>query len=160
MDVQFVLLGTGDKKYEEMFKEIEKEFPDKMSANITFDIVLAQKIYASSDMFLMPSRYEPCGLGQMYSLRYGTIPVVRYTGGLADTVMEYDEETMKGNGFGFKEYDSAYLLKAVARAVDFFKNKKGHWKKLIENAMKTDLSWERSANEYVKIYNKALNKRR
>lgn len=160
MDVQFVLLGTGDKKYEEMFKDIEKEFPDKMSANITFDIVLAQKIYASSDMFLMPSRYEPCGLGQMYSLRYGTIPVVRYTGGLADTVMEYDEEAMKGNGFGFKEYDSAYLLKAVARAVDFFKNKKGHWKKLIENAMKTDLSWERSANEYVKIYNKALNKRR
>lgn len=160
MDVQFVLLGTGDEKYEKLFKEIEKEFPDKVSANIKFDIALAQRIYAGSDIFLMPSRYEPCGLGQMYSLRYGTIPVVRYTGGLADTVMEYNESKMQGNGFGFKEYDSAYLLKATAKAIDTFKNKKMHWKKLIENAMKTDLSWERSAGEYVKIYNKAINKRR
>ncbi|SHH33211.1 glycogen synthase [Thermosipho atlanticus] len=159
MDVQFVLLGTGDKKYEEMFKKLEKEFPEKVSANITFDINLAQKIYAGSDMFLMPSRYEPCGLGQMYSLRYGTIPVVRYTGGLADTVKEYDEKTFKGNGFGFKEYSSAYLLKAIARAVDFYKNKKVHWRKLVENAMKTDLSWERSAKEYLKLYETAKNKK-
>ncbi|MDK2886239.1 MAG: starch synthase [Thermosipho sp. (in: thermotogales)] len=157
-DVQFVLLGTGDKKYETMFKEFENEFPDKVSANIKFDITLAQKIYAGSDMFLMPSRYEPCGLGQMYSLRYGTIPVVRYTGGLADTVKEYDEATFSGNGFGFKEYNSAYLLKAVARAVDFYKNKKVHWKKIVENAMKTDLSWEKSAKEYLKLYEIAKNK--
>jgi starch synthase len=159
LDVQFVLLGTGDKKYETLFKEIESEFPDKVSANIKFDINLAQKIYAGSDMFLMPSRYEPCGLGQMYSLRYGTIPVVRYTGGLADTVKEYDEKTFNGNGFGFKEYNSAFLLKAIARAVDFYKNKKVHWRKITENAMKTDLSWEKSAKEYLNLYSIAINKK-
>ncbi|ABR29954.1 glycogen synthase [Thermosipho melanesiensis] len=158
-DIQFVILGTGDEKYEEMFKKAQQEFPKNVSANVKFDINLAQKIYAASDMFLMPSRYEPCGLGQMYSLRYGTIPIVRYTGGLADTVLEYDENKMTGNGFGFVEYDSSKLLKAVARALDFYKNKKVHWKKLIDNAMKTDLSWERSAKEYVKLYNKAMSKR-
>ncbi|QTA37871.1 glycogen synthase [Thermosipho ferrireducens] len=157
-NVQFVLLGTGDEKYEKLFEDIAKEFPEKVSANIKFDVTLAQKIYAASDMFLMPSRYEPCGLGQMYSLRYGTIPVVRYTGGLADTVMEYDESTMKGNGFGFKEYDSAHLLRAIARSVDIYFNKKQHWRKLIKNAMTTDLSWERSAKEYIKLYTRAKNK--
>ncbi|ANQ53213.1 glycogen synthase [Thermosipho sp. 1063] len=158
-NVQFVILGTGDEKYEDMFRKMEEEFPENISANIKFDINLAQKIYAASDMFLMPSRYEPCGLGQMYSLRYGTIPVVRYTGGLADTVLEYDETKMIGNGFGFVEYGSSQLLKAVAKAIDFYRNKKVHWKKLVDNAMKTDLSWERSAKEYIKLYNKAMSKR-
>ncbi|MBO8160843.1 MAG: glycogen synthase [Thermosipho sp. (in: Bacteria)] len=159
LDVQFILLGTGDEKYESMFKTLANEFPEKVSANIKFDINLAQKIYAGSDMFLMPSRYEPCGLGQLYSLRYGTIPIVRYTGGLADTVKEYDEKNFSGNGFGFKEYDSAYLLRSVAKAVDFYENKKVHWKKIVENAMKSDFSWDRSAREYVKLYERAKSKK-
>lgn len=159
-DVQFVVLGTGDKKYEEFFKTLEKKYPARVSSNIKFDIDLAQKIYAASDMFLMPSRYEPCGLGQMYSLRYGTIPVVRYTGGLADTVKEYDPKTKEGNGFGFREYDTAHLLEAVARAVYFFKNESDHWLRIIKNAMNSDVSWDKSARQYVKIYQEALKKRK
>lgn len=156
-DLQFVLLGTGDEKYEEMFKDLGSRYPEKYSVNLKFDIVLAQKIYAGADMFLMPSRYEPCGLGQMYSLRYGTIPIVRYTGGLADTVKEYDQQTGQGNGFGFKEYNSAYLLKAIAKALYFY-TRSDDWKKIIENAMTMDLSWENSAKEYVKLYQRAKSK--
>ncbi|MFN6992545.1 MAG: glycogen synthase, partial [Fervidobacterium sp.] len=156
-DLQFVLLGTGDEKYEEMFKDLGSRYPEKYSVNLKFDIVLAQKIYAGADMFLMPSRYEPCGLGQMYSLRYGTIPIVRYTGGLADTVKEYDQQTGQGNGFGFKEYDSAYLFKAIAKALHFY-TRSDDWKKILENAMTMDLSWENSAKEYVKLYQRAKSK--
>lgn len=159
-DVQFVVLGTGDKKYEELFENLEKKYPTRFSSNIKFDIDLAQKIYAASDMFLMPSRYEPCGLGQMYSLRYGTIPVVRYTGGLADTVKEYDPKTKDGNGFGFREYDAAHLLEAIARAVYYFKNERDDWLRIIKNAMNTDVSWDKSARQYVKIYQEALKKRK
>lgn len=159
-DVQFVVLGTGDKKYEEFFKNLEKKYPTRVSSNIKFDIDLAQKIYAASDMFLMPSRYEPCGLGQMYSLRYGTIPIVRYTGGLADTVREYDPKTREGNGFGFREYDAAHLLEAIARAVYFFKNESDHWMRIVKNAMSTDVSWDKSARQYVKVYQEALKKRK
>lgn len=157
-DMQFVLLGTGEPQYEEMFKKLGEKYPTKFSVNIKFDVVLAQKIYAGADMFLMPSRYEPCGLGQMYSLRYGTIPIVRYTGGLADTVVEYDPESGKGNGFGFSEYDSAHLLKAIAKALHFY-SRRDEWLKIVENAMKTDLSWERSAGEYVKLYQRAASKK-
>ncbi|HOJ88385.1 MAG TPA: glycogen/starch synthase [Pseudothermotoga sp.] len=159
-DVQFVVLGTGDKKYEEFFRNVEKKYPARISSNIKFDIDLAQKIYAASDVFLMPSRYEPCGLGQMYSLRYGTIPIVRYTGGLADTVREYDSKTKEGNGFGFREYDTAHLLEAIARAVYFYKNERDHWLKIIKNAMTTDVSWDRSARQYIKVYQEALKKRK
>jgi starch synthase len=156
-DIQFVLLGTGEEKYENMFKKLGEKYPEKYSINLKFDVVLAQKIYASADMFLMPSRYEPCGLGQMYSLRYGTIPIVRYTGGLADTVKEYNPETKEGNGFGFENYDSAYLLKAIAKALYYY-NEKEHWTALIKNAMTTDLSWDNSAKEYVKLYQRAKSK--
>ncbi len=158
-DLQFVLLGTGDKVYEDMFKKLGEKYPEKYSINIKFDIILAQKIYASCDIFLMPSRYEPCGLGQMYSLRYGTIPIVRYTGGLADTVKEYNPETQEGNGFGFYGVDSAHLLKAIAKAIYFY-GEKDHWKKIIENAMTTDVSWENSIKEYIKLYQRAISKRR
>ncbi len=154
-DVQFVLLGTGDSKYEERFKEIASKYPKRTSINIAFDVDLAQRIYAGSDFFLMPSRYEPCGLGQMYSMRYGTIPVVRYTGGLADTVKEYDPSTGEGNGFGFKEYNSGALLKAIARALFYYKKKEDH-EKLIKNAMNTDVSWDKSAIGYIEFYNKAV----
>ncbi|MEN3042148.1 MAG: glycogen/starch synthase [Fervidobacterium sp.] len=156
-DLQFVLLGTGDEKYEQMFKKLGSKYPEKYSVNLKFDIVLAQKIYAGADMFLMPSRYEPCGLGQMYSLRYGTIPIVRYTGGLVDTVKEYKPETKEGNGFGFEGFDSAHLLKAVAKALYFY-NSPEDWNQIVTNAMKTDLSWEKSAKEYVKLYQRAKSK--
>ncbi|AEH51958.1 glycogen synthase [Pseudothermotoga thermarum] len=159
-DVQFVVLGTGEKKYEEMFQQIQEKYPTRVSVNLKFDVDLAQKIYAASDIFLMPSRYEPCGLGQMYSLRYGTIPVVRYTGGLADTVKEYNPKTKEGNGFGFTEYDPAHLLYAVAKAVHVYKNEKEHWNRLIKNAMQTDVSWERSAKQYISVYQEALKKKR
>ncbi len=148
-DVSFVLLGTGESKYENAFLNLAKEFPQKVAVKIGFDVNLAQRIYASSDFFLMPSRYEPCGLGQMYSLRYGTIPIVRYTGGLADTVSEFDERS--GNGFGFKNYDSSYLLKSILKALYYYKQD-DYMSALIKNAMNTDLSWERSAAEYVKLY--------
>ncbi len=148
-DIQFVLLGTGEPKYEKAFSDLAKAFPGKVAVKIGFDINLAQRIYAGCDFFLMPSRYEPCGLGQMYSLRYGTIPIVRYTGGLADTVKEFDGN--RGNGFGFREYDSAYLLKAMMKALYYYRDDDSI-SKLIKNAMNEDLSWERSAAEYIKIY--------
>ncbi len=148
-DVNFVLLGTGESKYENAFLNLAKEFPQKVAVKIGFDVNLAQRIYASSDFFLMPSRYEPCGLGQMYSLRYGTIPIVRYTGGLADTVSEFDGKS--GNGFGFKNYDSSYLLKAILKALYYYKQD-DYMSVLIKNAMNMDLSWERSALEYIKLY--------
>ncbi len=148
-DINFILLGTGEPKYEKAFLDLSKEFPQKVAVKIGFDINLAQRIYAGSDFFLMPSRYEPCGLGQMYSLRYGTIPIVRYTGGLADTVKEFDGKS--GNGFGFKNYDPAHLLKAIARALYYY-NVDDYMVTLIKNAMSMDLSWERSASEYIKLY--------
>lgn len=157
LGAQLVVLGTGDPKYENMFKEMEKRYPGKVKANITFNNELAAKIYASSDMFLMPSRYEPCGLGQMFAMRYGTSPIVRYTGGLADSVKEYDPESGEGTGFGFKPYDSAHLLKAIARAI-FFYNQPEHWNKIVKNAMSQDFSWNRSAGEYLKLYKVALSK--
>ncbi len=156
LGAQFIVLGTGQEKYEMMFKDMAEKYEGKVSANITFNNELAAKIYASVDMFLMPSRYEPCGLGQMFAMRYGTIPVVRYTGGLADSVDEYDEKTEKGTGFGFVPYDSAHLLKAVARAVYYYKTP--HWKTIMKNAINQDFSWERSAKEYVKLYKTAKEK--
>lgn len=148
-DVNFVLLGTGEPRYEKSFSDLAREFPKKVAVKLGFDTNLAQRIYAASDFFLMPSKYEPCGLGQMYSLRYGTIPIVRYTGGLADTVSEFDGKS--GNGFGFKNYDSNYLVKAILKALYYYKED-DYMPILLHNAMNTDLSWERSASEYVKLY--------
>ncbi|PLV56997.1 glycogen synthase [Thermotoga sp. SG1] len=157
-DLQIVVLGTGDEYYENALRRFQEKYPDKVSVNIKFDVDLAQKIYAGSDIFLMPSKYEPCGLGQMFSMRYGTVPVVRYTGGLADTVKEYDPQTMEGTGFGFKPFDSSYFLKAISRALHFYYREKEQWKRIMTNAMNTDLSWDRSAKEYVELYKKALSK--
>ena len=159
-DVQFVLLGTGDPKYEEFFRKFGERYPKRTAIRITFDVELAQRIYAGCDIFLMPSKYEPCGLGQMYSLRYGTVPVVRYTGGLADTVFEYDPEKMEGNGFGFKEYKPGDLLMAISKAVFYYTRRKEHWERIMKNGMSMDLSWNRSAREYIKIYNEALKRAR
>ncbi len=158
LPVQFVLLGTGDPKYENFFQEFARRYPGRASVNIKFDAELAQKIYAGSDIFLIPSKYEPCGLGQMFSMRYGTIPVVRYTGGLADTVFEYDPVRKEGNGFGFVDYKSSELLKSLAKAVYFCTMRKDDWRRIIVNAMSTDCSWDRSADEYLKLYNIAREK--
>lgn len=153
MDAQFILLGTGEERYRRLFENIRKKFPGKASINLRFDALLAKEIYAGADMFLMPSRYEPCGLGQIISLRYGTIPVVRNTGGLADTIVEYDPGTTRGNGFVFERYDAGELFAAVKRAVDIYRQR-GLWKKLVANAMRCDFSWDSSAKKYIELYKK------
>jgi len=150
-DLEYVLLGTGDPKYHKLFEILQKKYPQKISAQLKFDNRMAHLIEAGSDMFLMPSRYEPCGLNQMYSLRYGTIPIVRKTGGLADTVVNFNPETHSGTGFVFEEYSASALIDAVKRAVEIFQNKK-MWIQLQKQAMKQDFSWDTSAKEYLKLY--------
>lgn len=154
-DIQFVVLGTGDYQYEKMFREAAARHPDKMSANIMFDNTLAHRIYASCDLFLMPSLYEPCGLGQMIAMRYGTLPVVRETGGLKDTVIPYNDVTGCGTGFTFKSINAHDMLYSVNRALGLYKNKEP-WQNLQRQAMECDYSWNNSASEYMKIYYKAV----
>ncbi len=156
--VQMVILGTGQPEYEELAINLAKKYPDKVSANIEFDIDLANQIYVGSDMFLMPSKYEPCGLGQLFSLRMGTIPVAHLTGGLADTVKEFNPETIDGNGFVFSEYKEAELLYALSRALYTY-NDQEKWKELVKNAMDENYSWERSAQEYLYVYQEGINKK-
>lgn len=158
MEVQLILLGTGEEKYHILLGKLKTKYPKKVSIHLKFDAVLAKKIYAGSDMFLMPSRYEPCGLGQLISLRYGTIPIVRKTGGLADTIVEYNSGTNQGNGFVFEKYDANELLRAIRRALDLYKNK-NVWRKLLLNAMKCDFSWEGSAKKYIELYLKVRSKK-
>ena len=151
-DVQVVILGTGDYIYEESFKSFTNKFKDKISVNIRFSNDLAHKIYASSDMFLMPSLFEPCGLGQLIALRYGCIPIVRETGGLKDTIIPYNEYDESGNGFSFKNYSADELLMITRYALSIFKDK-NIWNKIIKSAMESDSSWEKSAMEYMRVYN-------
>jgi starch synthase len=155
LDIGFVLLGTGDKKYHDLFSRVAREFPQKAGIRIAYDDKLAHKIEAGSDMFLMPSKYEPCGLNQIYSLKYGTIPVVRATGGLDDTIVRYDPATGKGNGFKFQDYDAKEFLKEIRRALRVYAQPK-LWRRLVLNAMAADFSWQRSAGEYVQLYRKAV----
>jgi starch synthase len=154
MNVQFVLLGSGEKSLEKKFEAAQKKFPDRMGIYFGLDEELAHLIEAGSDMFLMPSRYEPCGLNQMYSMRYGTIPIVRATGGLDDTVEDYAGNG-KGTGFKFEKYDAKEMLKTVQRAVKQFQQEE-EWKKLMRNAMQKDFSWEHSAKKYVNLYRELL----
>ncbi len=151
-DIQIVVLGTGDGRYEYMFKSMAERAPDKVSANITFSEDLARKIYSSSDMFLMPSLFEPCGLGQLFAMRYGSIPIVRETGGLADTVTHFNPEEGTGNGFVFKDYLASGMMWAVNNALNIYYNGGEQWNKLVENAMNCDFSWKRSAEQYVELY--------
>jgi starch synthase len=155
MDLRLVILGTGDAKYEKQFAQLGKRYAGRLGVKVDFDNVLAHKIEAGSDMFLMPSKYEPCGLNQMYSLKYGTIPIVRATGGLDDTIREFDPETGKGNGFKFKAYSSAEMIKAIKRARYLYRNNM-LWTKLVQNAMKEDFSWGRSARKYEEVYRNTL----
>lgn len=156
MNIQVVLLGTGDKKYHVFFDKMSKKYPDKFACYLGFNDELAHLIEGGSDMFLMPSRYEPCGLNQMYSLMYGTVPIVRQTGGLADTVIKYDEKTDEGNGFVFKQYDKKALIKEVKRAVKIFEDQKT-WVKIMKSGMKSDFSWNSSAKKYIDLYKTILN---
>ena len=154
-DVQLVILGTGDYTYENMFKDLAYRYPDKVSANILFDDALSQKIYAASDFFLMPSLFEPCGLGQLFAMSYGTIPVTRTTGGLVDTVKVYNPETSEGNGFQFHDYDANGLMWAINEGLKIYADK-AQWNKVVHNAIETRFSWDRSAKEYIDVYNKIL----
>jgi starch synthase len=159
LDLVFILLGNGDQKYHDLFSRIAQKFLGRTGIKIGFDNVLAHKIEAGCDMFLMPSRYEPCGLNQMYSLKYGTIPIVRATGGLDDTIENFNPKTAKGNGFKFSLYTSQDLLGKIREALAVFSDQKS-WKKIIQNAMNADFSWQVSAKEYVELYKKALSKKR
>lgn len=156
LPVQFVLLGTGEPKYEQRYREFEKKYRGRVSVNIGFDSAAAPLIYAGSDMFLMPSQYEPCGLGQLISFRYGTIPIVRKTGGLADTVNDFDPSTGEGSGFVFIKYSADDLFDAVKRAVSTYSSDKKKWTALVKKVMKFDFSWAVSAEKYVGLYKKAI----
>ncbi len=149
-----VALGTGDKEYEELFRRLNQQFPQKILVKIGFDNGLAHKIEAGSDMFLMPSRYEPCGLNQIYSLKYGTVPVVRATGGLDDTIDPWDPRTSRGTGFKFSEYTGEALLSTIRQALTAYKDQNA-WHTLMRNGMAKDFSWTNSAREYVRIYEKS-----
>ncbi len=154
-DIQLVVLGTGEAVYEEMFKQASLRYPDKVSANIKYDVTLAQRIYAGSDMFLMPSLFEPCGLGQLFSLRYGSIPIVRETGGLNDTIEPYNQYTRTGNGFSFNNYNAHDMLYTIKRAIHFYHDKFA-WDALTKNAMSQNFSWDKSAGEYINLYKRLL----
>jgi starch synthase len=148
-----VALGAGDKTYEEMFLRLNKQFPKKIAVKVAYDNAIAHKIEAGADMFLMPSRYEPCGLNQIYSLKYGTVPIVRATGGLDDTIEPWDARSGKGTGFKFSEYNGESLLLTIKEALQAYRDQTS-WQALMRNGMNKDFSWNASAREYGKVYEK------
>lgn len=152
-DIQFVILGSGDWEYETFFREMQNKYQGRLNASFGFVPELSRKIYAGSDIFLMPSKSEPCGLSQMIALRYGTIPVVRETGGLKDSI--HDSGDGEGKGITFKNYDPMDMMNAVKRALEGYKNKEG-WNILVKRAMQSDNSWGKSANEYIRLYRNML----
>jgi len=151
-DLQIVILGTGDEKYENMFRHFDWKYSNKVSANIYYSEALSHKIYASADAFLMPSLFEPCGLSQMMALHYGTIPIVRETGGLKDTVIPYNEYEGTGTGFSFMNYNAHEMLTTIRHAHNIYVNKKREWNKMIDRAMVADFSWRVSAMKYQELY--------
>ena len=150
-DIQVVVLGTGDWKYENIVRRVESQYPNKFRAILQFSSDIASKLYAASDLFLMPSKFEPCGLGQLIAMTYGSIPIVRETGGLKDTVVPYNPVEKTGVGFTFKTYNSYDMLDAVWRAYGTFFDKE-NWKAVTSNAMKQDFGWKVSAKKYLDIY--------
>lgn len=158
-DLQMVILGVGEREIEEQLRDKAVRYGDKFKLLIKFDERLAHLIYGGSDIFLMPSRYEPCGLGQMIAMRYGTVPVVREVGGLADSVEEFEPSTGRGTGFLFREYTPEALCEAIGRALDLYRNKNA-WKIVQINCMRKDFSWSASAKKYIEVYNEAMKLRR
>jgi starch synthase len=154
-DVQLVVMGTGDQRYHDRLNSVRARYPKQVATFLTFNQPTAQKIYAGTDMYLMPSRFEPCGLGQMIALRYGSIPIVRETGGLADTVRNFDPTTGEGNGFAFRPYDAMALYAAIIRALENYRYR-STWQQLIIRAMSADHSWAASAQRYVDLYWRAI----
>jgi starch synthase len=150
-----VVLGSGDEQIQQAIRHAAERSPGRIGLRIGFDEPLAHRIMAGVDVFLIPSRYEPCGLTQMYALKYGTIPVVRATGGLDDTVIQSDSQTNEGNGFKFEPYKPAAFLKTIRQAVDLFSDPTA-WRKLMANGMKADFSWKQSAQEYLELYGSLL----
>ncbi len=152
LPVQLVILGQGDWRYEETFKRAQNDHTAKLRCVLGFSADLASKIYGASDMFLMPSKFEPCGLSQLIAMRYGSVPIVRETGGLKDTVHAYNHDTSEGNGLTFYSYNAYDMLDAVQRAVGLYRDFKGDWAKVVENGMKGDYSWAATAKKYEEIY--------
>lgn len=159
LDASFVVLGSGDTRHEQMWRALARYRPQQFGVSIGFDERLAHLIEGGADMFLMPSRFEPCGLNQMYSLRYGTVPIVRATGGLVDSVQPWEPATKRGTGFLFTEYSGEALLEAIGAALRTFAEP-AQWRRLQQNGMKKDYSWDRSAREYVKVYKRVIAARR
>ena len=162
LNAQWIILGSGEERFESLFRWLSNQLPQKVGAYIGYNNELSHIIEAGADMFLMPSRYEPCGLNQVYSLKYGTVPIVRKTGGLADTVKDWDEQNhygfKDGNGFSFYDASGFALFKSVERAVNTFKHK-DIWNKIQSNGMKADFSWEKSAEKYLELYKLAKESR-
>ncbi|TGE36105.1 glycogen synthase GlgA [Desulfosporosinus fructosivorans] len=156
LDVQLVILGTGEQRYEEMMRYFALKFPEKLAIKLEFSDKIAHEVYAGSDILLMPSRFEPCGIAQMIAMRYGTVPIVRETGGLKDTVLSYSAISGLGNGFSFVNYNAHELLFAVQRAVGIYHEEKPVWDNIRQNALKTDFSWVRSAKAYLEMYESLL----
>jgi len=154
--IQLVVLGMGEAKYTNLFSWAESEYPGRLAARFAMNHQLAHRIYAGADMFLMPSQFEPCGLSQLISLRYGTVPIVRETGGLRDTVLSYNKFTDEGNGFSFFNYNAHDMLHTVRRAVHYYKNNREVWYKLIVRGMTGDYSWYSSANKYMEMYDRLI----
>ncbi|MED3549050.1 glycogen synthase GlgA [Cytobacillus praedii] len=150
-DIQFIILGSGDDEYEHFFRQMEAAYPNKCKAYIGFDEGLAHEVYAGADLFLMPSRFEPCGLGQMIAMRYGTVPIVRETGGLNDTVNSFNELSGQGNGFSFSQYNAHDMLFTIERALSFYRDD-ACWINIVQNAMAMDYSWAQSAVKYKHLY--------
>jgi starch synthase len=154
-DLILVVLGNGQKEYEDLFRRLSRQYPQRFAVKIAYDNTVAHKIEAGSDIYLMPSHYEPCGLNQIYSLKYGTVPVVRATGGLDDTVEQFDPKTLKGTGFKFREYSGEAMLDCLRVAVALYRENPEAWRTLMRNGMAQDYSWTNSAREYVKVYERA-----
>jgi len=159
LGLQFVLLGTGKEKYHLLFENLHRKYPKQVGIKIAFDNALAHKIEAGADIFLMPSLYEPCGLNQIYSLKYGTVPIVRATGGLDDTIKDFNPMNEDGNGFKFKDYSAHSLLEAIQRALQVYRERTV-WEKLMIRGMSADYSWNQSARAYLKVYQDTLAKKR
>jgi starch synthase len=155
--LQYIVLGTGDRKYHDLFTDMAIKFPKSFAIKIAYDNGLAHLIEAGADMFLMPSRYEPCGLNQLYSLRYGTVPIVRGVGGLEDTITDFTVMPAEGTGFKFYDYSKTSLLDVIERALKVYRTKED-WERLMRQCMTADFSWERSAREYMNLYKKAIEK--
>ena len=155
LDLNLVILGTGEQRFHDLFEKLAKRHADRLAVFLTFDNTLAHQIEAGADMFLMPSKYEPCGLNQMYSLAYGTVPIVRATGGLADTVVDADDNPRQGTGFVFTKYTAAAMLDAIRRAVAAFADQK-RWENVRRRGMELDFTWDHSAANYISLYEAAL----